>query len=61
MRLSDSPMSGVADANARVHGTKALYATGEAVFSTSGRANPTLTVVALAIRLADHLKKEIPA
>jgi choline dehydrogenase-like flavoprotein len=34
-----------------------LYVAGSSVFSTAGQANPTLTIVALAVRLADHLKR----
>lgn len=55
-RMSDSPQSGVCDANCEVFGTRGLYVAGAAVFSTSGFANPTLTLVSLAIRLANHLK-----
>jgi choline dehydrogenase-like flavoprotein len=49
--------SGVVDADGRVHGTDNLYVTGASVFPTAGFANPTLTIVALALRLADHLKR----
>jgi choline dehydrogenase-like flavoprotein len=45
----------VVDADCRVHGVHNLYVAGSSVFPTSGAANPTLTVVALALRLADHL------
>ncbi len=41
-----------------VHGTRNLYVAGGSVMPTGGRANPTLTITALAIRLADHLKAE---
>jgi choline dehydrogenase-like flavoprotein len=54
-RMSDDPTRGVVDWNCRVHGIGNLYVAGSAVFPTSGWANPTLTVVALALRLADHL------
>ncbi|MEO8464115.1 MAG: GMC family oxidoreductase [Gammaproteobacteria bacterium] len=56
-RMSDSPHTGVVDRNCRVHGMENLYIAGSAVFPTAGHANPTLTIVALAIRLADHLKQ----
>jgi choline dehydrogenase-like flavoprotein len=46
------------DENGRVHGTSNLYITGSSVFPTGGYANPTLTIVALAARLGDHLKRE---
>jgi choline dehydrogenase-like flavoprotein len=39
-----------------VHGVANLYVAGSSVFPTSGYANPTFTIVALALRLADHLK-----
>jgi choline dehydrogenase-like flavoprotein len=50
------PKQGVVDADSRLHGVRNLYVTGTSVFTTGGYINPTLTVVALAIRLADHLK-----
>jgi len=40
-----------------VHGVDNLFIAGSSVFPTCGYANPTLTIVALALRLADHLKK----
>jgi choline dehydrogenase-like flavoprotein len=55
-RMSDDPKTGVVDADCRVHGLANLYVAGSSVFSTNGYANPTLTAVALALRLADHLK-----
>lgn len=54
-RMADDPAWGVVDRDSRVHGTSNLYVSGASVFPTSGYANPTLTVVALAIRLAEHL------
>lgn len=56
-RMSIEPNQGVVDANCRVHGVDNLYVASSAVFPTSGHANPTLTIVALAIRLADHIKE----
>jgi choline dehydrogenase-like flavoprotein len=56
-RMHDDPRHGVVDANCRVHDLPNLYVTGGSVFPTGGIANPTLTIVALAIRLADHLKQ----
>ena len=47
--------TGVIDANGQVWGTRGLFVAGTAVFPTSGFANPTLTAVALAFRLAEHL------
>jgi choline dehydrogenase-like flavoprotein len=57
-RMSESPSSGVVDASCRVHGVRGLYVAGGSVFPTSGHANPTLMILALAIRLADRLKAE---
>ena len=54
-RMHDDPRRGVVDANCRVHGVANLHVAGSSVFPTSGRANPTYTLVALALRLADHL------
>jgi choline dehydrogenase-like flavoprotein len=56
-RMHVDPKQGVVDANARVHGTANLYVAGSSVFPTSGSASPTLTLVALAVRLADRIKK----
>ena len=55
--MSDSPKQGVVDRNCRVHGVEGLYIAGSSVFPTAGHANPTLMIVALAIRLADWLKR----
>ncbi len=54
-RMSDDPSLGVVDADCRVHGMKNLYLAGSSVFPTGGGANPTVTVVALALRLGEHL------
>ena len=54
-RMHADPRGGVVDADGRVHGTDNLYAAGASVFPTAGFANPTLTVVALALRLAERL------
>jgi choline dehydrogenase-like flavoprotein len=56
-RMHADPRQGVVDASCRVHGVGNLYVAGSSVFPTSGAAGPTLTIVALAIRLADHLKQ----
>ena len=55
LRMSASRDDGLVDADCRLHSVDNLYAAGSAVFPTSGYANPTLTIVALALRLADHL------
>ena len=54
-RMSREPADGVVDPDGRVHTVSNLYLTGGSVFPTFGFTNPTLTVVALALRLADHL------
>jgi choline dehydrogenase-like flavoprotein len=54
-RMSASPMTGVVDPDLQVHQVEGLYVLGSSVFPTSGYANPTLTIVALAHRLAGHL------
>jgi len=58
-RMSETPKSGVVDATCRVHGVAGLYVAGGSVFPTSGHANPTLMILALAIRLADQLKADM--
>jgi choline dehydrogenase-like flavoprotein len=58
-RMSDDPTQGVVDRDCRVHGTDNLYVAGSAVFPTSGYVNPTLTIVTLTLRLADHLKQRL--
>jgi choline dehydrogenase-like flavoprotein len=58
-RMSRHPRDGVVDENCRAHGAENLYLAGTSVFTTGGHANPTLTIVALAIRLADHLRAEL--
>jgi choline dehydrogenase-like flavoprotein len=54
-RMADSPREGVTDGTGRVHGLDNLYVAGSSLFPTSGWANPTLTIVALALRTADHI------
>lgn len=56
-RMSDNPKQGVVDANCKVHGISNLFVAGAACYATAGAPNPTLTLVALTIRLADHLKQ----
>jgi choline dehydrogenase-like flavoprotein len=55
-RMSDDPKRGVVNPQCRTHDVENLYLAGSAVFPTSGSANPTLTIVALAIRIADRLR-----
>jgi len=54
-RMGEDPRASVTDPNARVHGVTNLFVAGGSLFPTSGCANPTYTIVALSIRLADHL------
>jgi choline dehydrogenase-like flavoprotein len=56
-RMCDDPNFGVVDSNSKVHGIANLYITGSSIYSTAGAPNPTLTVVAVSLRLSDHLKK----
>ncbi len=55
-RMHVDPKQGVVDADCRVHGLSNLFIAGSSVFPTAGYANPTLTIVALALRLADRIK-----
>jgi choline dehydrogenase-like flavoprotein len=60
-RMSVDPRHGVVDANCRVHGVENLFVAGSSVFSTGGWANPTFTLVGLALRLGDHLRDVLTA
>ena len=55
-RMSDDPKTGVVDADCRVHGMSNLYISSSSVFPTHGYANPTLTIVAMSIRMADQFR-----
>ncbi|MEZ5920373.1 MAG: GMC family oxidoreductase [Parvularculaceae bacterium] len=54
-RMSASPRHGVVNEDCRIHGMQNAYIAGSNVFSTGGGANPTTTIVALALRLGEHL------
>lgn len=56
-RMSANPRTGVVDCNCKVHGIDNLYIAGSSVFPTAGHANPTLMIVALALRLADRVRQ----
>lgn len=58
-RMSASPSDGVVDENLAVHGVPNVYLASGSVFVTSGQANSTFMVVAFAVRLADHLGREL--
>jgi choline dehydrogenase-like flavoprotein len=55
-RMHDDPKQGVVDANCQVHDVANLFIASSSVFPTGGYANPTLTIIALAIRIADQVK-----
>jgi len=54
-RMGCDENAGVVDRDGLVFGTRNLYVAGASVFPSSGAANPTLTIVALALRMGDHL------
>ena len=54
-RMSDDPATGVVNRDCRVHGYANLYVAGGSIFPTGGWANPSLTIIALSLRLAEHL------
>ena len=54
-RMSDDPQQGVTDREGRVHGIENLYIAGSSLFPTGGWANPTLTILALALRTAERI------
>ena len=55
--MREDPREGVVDADGRVHGVSNLFVAGSSVFPTGGTAGPTLTIVALALRPAQHLRQ----
>ncbi len=55
-RMHENPKHGVVDKDCKVHGLSNLFIASSSVFPTGGSANPTLTIIALAIRLTDHIK-----
>lgn len=58
-RMSDSTTEGVVDSNCQIHGISNLYVAGSGCYTTSGAANPTLTLVALSLRLSEFLKEKM--
>jgi choline dehydrogenase-like flavoprotein len=58
-RMSDDPKNGVVDANCKVHGISNLFTAGASNYVTAAAPNPTLTLIALTLRLSDHLKQRI--
>jgi hypothetical protein len=55
-RMGASATAGVVDRHGKVFGVNNLFVAGSAIFPTSSQANPTLTIVAMSLRLADHLR-----
>lgn len=60
-RMANDPSSGVVDPNCRVFGTDNLFIATSSTFPTPSFANPVLTIVAMSLRLADHLKRVVQA
>jgi choline dehydrogenase-like flavoprotein len=56
-RMSADPKNGVCDPDGKVHGVANLFVAGSSLFPSYGASNPTLNLIALALRQADHLKK----
>ncbi|MEP2830811.1 MULTISPECIES: GMC family oxidoreductase [Alphaproteobacteria] len=56
-RMAADPKLGVTNGDCRVHGISNLFIAGSSLFPTGATVNPTLTIVALALRLSDHLKR----
>nr|WP_042671067.1 GMC family oxidoreductase [Methylobacterium sp. B34] len=59
-RMSSNPKSGVVDINCQLHSIDGIFISGSSIFPTSGHCNPTQMIVALAIRLADHMRQKFP-
>ena len=57
-RMASSEREGAIDPNCRVYGTSNLYLASGAAFPTSGCSNPTFTIMALALRVVDHLREQ---
>jgi len=60
-RMSVDPARGVVDPTGRVHNLQNLYVAGSSIFPSCGYANPTLTIVATTLKLADHLESRLGA
>jgi choline dehydrogenase-like flavoprotein len=58
-RMSTTSVSGVVDVNCRSHFIDNLYISGSSIFPTNSYVSPTTTIVALSIRLADHIKRNL--
>jgi choline dehydrogenase-like flavoprotein len=60
-RMGSDPATSVTDPDGRVHGLGNLWVAGSSLFPTGGWANPTLTIVALALRSAEKISRELKA
>jgi choline dehydrogenase-like flavoprotein len=60
-RMADDPHFGVTDGWGRVHGVANLHIAGSSLFPTGGWANPTLTILAMALRTADRMADQLQA
>jgi choline dehydrogenase-like flavoprotein len=58
-RMSKNPGDGVVDAYGRAHDISNLFISDGSALSTPGSANPTLTIVALALRQAEYIAREL--
>ena len=55
-RMHEDPKQGVVDANCKVHGIGNLFVAGSSCYTTGGAVNPTLTLIALSLRVSDHVR-----
>lgn len=60
-RMGTDLSKSVVDADCKVHGMDNLYVGGSSVFATSGQCNPTTTIIALALRLGEHIGRKVAA
>ena len=58
-RMSEDPRKGVVNSDCQVHGITNLHVAGSACYVTAGAPNPTLTLVALSLRLSDHIRESM--
>ena len=58
-RMTVDSRDGVIDSDRQMHGVDKLYVAGSSVFPTASHANPALMIVALAVRLSDHLRRTL--
>ena len=57
--MSNNAVNGVVDQNCKIYGLANLFIAGSSVFPSAGYVNPTLTIVALSLRLADLSKEKL--